>query len=88
MQLKQIQIDFDLFCDLYAYFYENHKDFDPSSDIWYRIEDKMDKVVARELFTKYKRAATPEEREAARKKYLDYRGISKSFRTDKEERGI
>lgn len=45
---------------------------------------KLDKMVQRELFTKYKNAITPEEREKARIKYLDSVGIHQDFRTDRE----
>lgn len=73
--MKNVQIDFDLFCDLYRYFYDLDCKSALASDIWIRIENKMDHVVARDLFSKYKRAATREEQEAARKAYLKFKGI-------------
>ena len=85
--MKQVQIDIELFCDLYEYFCENHAEGDVTSDIWKELESKMDKLIAHELFSEYKRAPTPEERETARRKYLDHAGISKKFRTDEECRG-
>lgn len=83
---KQIQIDFELFCDLLSYFHnhqEEQHDYD-YDEIYEKLSDKADKIINRELFSKYKRAATPEERERYRQEYLNRREISKSFRTDKE----
>ena len=44
------------------------------------ICDKLDREIDRELYTKYKSAPTPEQREQARKEYLDRKGIHKDFR--------
>lgn len=44
------------------------------------LESKLDKIIARNNYTKSLTAETPEEREAARKAYLDSRGIKKDFR--------
>lgn len=41
---------------------------------------KLDAMVMRELYTKYKAAPTEEEKEKARKEYLDRRGVPESFR--------
>ena len=86
--MKQVQIDIELFCDLYEYFCENHAEGDVTSDIWKALDDKMDKLIAHALFTKYKRAATPSEREAARKEYLKHRGVSSKFMTEEEQHGL
>lgn len=37
-------------------------------------------MVRHELYAKYKTALTPEEREEARQRYLDERGIPQSYR--------
>ena len=41
---------------------------------------KLDKMVMRDLYGKSKTAPTKEEREQARKEYLDRRGVPESFR--------
>lgn len=49
-------------------------------EIKQELEKKLDKMVMRDLYGKYKTASTEEEREQARKEYLDRRGVSESFR--------
>jgi len=44
------------------------------------LEQKLDALVRRELYTKYKTAPTKEEQEKARREYLDKRGILDYFR--------
>lgn len=44
------------------------------------LEEKLEALVRRELYTKYKTASTPEDREKARKEYLDKRGVPENFR--------
>ena len=44
------------------------------------LEEKMEAMVRRELYTKYKTAPTEEEREKSRQEYLDRKGIPESFR--------
>ena len=44
------------------------------------LEQKLDALVMRELYTKYRTAPTEEEREKARREYLDKRGVPESFR--------
>ena len=44
------------------------------------LEKKLDALVMRELYTKYKTAPSEEEREKARREYLDKRGVPESFR--------
>ena len=43
-------------------------------------ENKLDKMLMRDLYGKFKTAPTEEEREQARKEYLDRRGVPESFR--------
>ena len=40
----------------------------------------MDALVMRELYTQYKTVPTEEEKEKARREYLDKRGVPDSFR--------
>ena len=44
------------------------------------LEKKLDRMVMRDLYGKFKTAPTEEERERARKEYLDRRGVPESFR--------
>lgn len=48
--------------------------------IRYGLEQKLEAMVRHEWYAKYKTAPTPEEREAARQRYLDERGVPQSFR--------
>lgn len=87
MNQKQIQIEWDLFVDLYCYFFgETSPIGDEADAIRRQLSDKIDRIINRELFSRYKRAPTGEEREAARIAYLDRREISESFRSGKERK--
>jgi hypothetical protein len=44
------------------------------------MQEKLDAMVKRELYTTYKTAGTLEEREKARQEYLEKVGIPKDFR--------
>lgn len=44
------------------------------------VTERMDKMVMRDLYGKFKTAPTEEERERAKKEYLDRRGVPESFR--------
>ena len=44
------------------------------------LEEKLEAMVKRDLYTKYKTAPTEEEREKARLKYLDAVGMHEDFR--------
>ena len=44
------------------------------------LEEKLEAMVKRELYTKSKTAETEAEREEARKKYLDKVGMHRDFR--------
>ena len=54
--------------------------FRSSDEICKGLEEKMDHLVNRQLYTQSKTAATEEEREKARKGYLDKKGIQENFR--------
>lgn len=82
---RQVQIDLDLFLDLLDYFEGEYQGAEFLADsIRKQLDSKLDKLIARELFTKYKRSPTGAEREQARKAYLDHRGVLKDWRTDEE----
>ena len=56
------------------------EDVDCETEIKRELEKKLDKMVMRDLYGKFKTAPTEEEREQARKEYLDRRGVPESFR--------
>ena len=56
------------------------EDVDCENEIKQELEKKLDKMVMRDLYGKFKTAPTEEEREQARKEYLDRRGVPESFR--------
>ena len=55
-------------------------DDDYEDEIRHGLEQKLEAMVRHELYAKYKTALTPEEREEARQRYLDERGIPQSYR--------
>ena len=81
---KNVQIESDLFIALLDYFNDPESNAYMSEEIRKKLDDKLDKLINHELFTKYKRASTPTEREEARKEYLKQRGISKDFVSEHE----
>ena len=56
------------------------EDVDCENEIKQELEKKLDKMVMRDLYGKFKTAPTEEEREQARKEYLDRRGVPESCR--------
>ena len=77
MELKNIQISEQLFSALLKYHLLEVETV--SSEIKKGLEEKLETVVKRELYTKYKTAPTEEEREKARQEYLEKVGIQKKF---------
>lgn len=80
--MNKIQLDFGLFIDICGYFLRD--DTQLASGIREQLQEKCDRLISRELFSRYKRTATSAEREAARREYLDHRGILPDFRTSDE----
>lgn len=76
--MKHVQISQELFFSLMKYFLIGQEELLP--EIQKGLEQKLDSLVMRELYTKYKTAPTEEEREKARREYLDKRGVPDSFR--------
>ena len=76
--MKSVQIPYDLFVDLVLYHLNGEDDFD--EEIRQGLEQKLEAMLRRDLYAKYKTALTGEEREIARREYLDWRGVSESFR--------
>ena len=76
--MKNVQISQELFIALMRYFLLEQEELYP--EIKKGLEKKLDALVMRELYTKYKTAPSEEERGKARREYLDKRGVSESFR--------
>ena len=76
--MKNVQISQELFIALTKYFLFEQE------NLWLEIrkglEQKLDSLIMRELYTKYKTAPTEEEKEKARQEYLNKKGIHSSFR--------
>ncbi len=83
-----IQIPVELMAELIEYFYPDSESERPegalADNIRCQIEDKMQKITNRALFTDYKTATTSEQRESARRAYLKERGFSDSFISNSE----
>ena len=82
--MANIQIPEDLFYDILRYYIISSKGEDVPEELDKRVfdglSDKVQKITDRELYTAYKTAPTEEEREKARQKYLDSKGIPKNVR--------
>lgn len=76
--MKNIQISEQLFFSLVRYHLVEMESELPQ--IKKGLMDKMETMVMRELYSKYKTAPTEEEKEKARQEYLDKRGVPDSFR--------
>ena len=76
--MKQIQIPEQLFFSLIKCHLADMESELP--EIKKGLMDKMDAMVMRQLYSKYKTAPTEEEKQKARKEYLDKRGVPDSFR--------
>ena len=76
--MKSVQIPYELFVALVEYHLAY--DDDCAGEIRQGLEQKLDALVRHELYAKYKTAPTEEEREQARKEYLDKRGVFPDFR--------
>lgn len=76
--MKNVQISEELFIAIIRYFMLEQGELLPQ--IKQGLEKKLDAMVMRELYTKYKTAPMGEEKEKARKEYLNKRGMPESFR--------
>ena len=76
--MKQVQISEDLFLSLVKYHILEY--YNEEEKIVNQLNEKLDRMVNRNLYTKYKTAPTEEEKEKARQEYLDRKGIHSSFR--------
>ena len=76
--MKSVQIPYDLFVDLVLYHLNSENDFD--EEIRQGLEQKLDAILNRQLYSRYKTAPTEEQQEQARQEYLDRRGVPQSYR--------
>ena len=77
-KMKNIQISEQLFFALLKYHLLEADEVLP--EIKKGLEEKLEAMVRRELYTKYKTAPTEEEREKARQEYLEKVGMHRDFR--------
>ncbi len=76
--MKNVQISKELFVKLIKYHHFEKYEFE--DEIKTELEKKLNSMVMREHYTEYKTAPTESEREEARKKYLDEKGVPERFR--------
>ena len=76
--MKNIQISEQLFFSLIKYHLVDIESELP--EIKKGLMDKMDSISMRLLYSKYKTAPTEEEKQKARREYLDKCGVPESFR--------
>ncbi len=76
--MKNVQIPEQLFFALLKYHLLDMGEVLP--EIKKGLEEKMEAMLKRELYTKYKTALTEEEREKARREYLERVGMHRDFR--------
>ena len=76
--MKNVQISEQLFFTLLKYHLLDMDEVLP--EIKKGLEEKVEAMMKRELYTKYKTAPTEEEREKARQEYLERVGIHRDFR--------
>lgn len=76
--MKTVQIPYSLFFKLYGYFVCKMP-IDEEA-VCKQLEEKYMKICRHTLYTSSKTAATEEEREDSRRRYLDEIGMHKSFR--------
>lgn len=76
--MKSVQIPYDLFLDLAMYHLRGEDDYE--EEIRRGLEQKLDAMLNRQLYSRYKTAPTEEEREQAQQEYLDRRGVPQSYR--------
>ncbi len=76
--MKNVQIPYELFLDLIRY--HLLEEDDPAEDIQKALEQKLEAMIDRQLYSQYKTAPTEEQREKARQEYLNRRGVPESYR--------
>ena len=75
--MKTVQIPYDLFLDLAMYHLRGEDEYE--EEIRQGLEQKLDAILNRQIYSRYKTAPTEEEREQARQEYLDRRGVPRAI---------
>ena len=76
--MKQVQISEDLFLSLVKYHILEY--YNDKEKIVKELQQKLDTIINRNLYTQYKTSSSEEEKEKARQKYLNRKGIHSNFR--------
>lgn len=76
--MKNVMIPEELFGKIIKYHLLDQEQ--EAGDIRKGLEKKLDAMVNREVYSKFKTAPTEEEREKFRQEYLDRKGMQESFR--------
>lgn len=82
--MKQVQITQDLFALLCYYFLEGEHDDTITEEIEKQLNEKLEAMIRRQIFSEYKTAQNGTEREKLRKEYLDRVGVLEAFRSATE----
>lgn len=83
--MSSVNINEDLFRELLNIFFSEDPPQSYEADIiCQQLEEKLDKLISRELFLKYKRSPCGAEHETYRQRYLNHKCIPQSFRTRNE----
>jgi hypothetical protein len=78
--------DYSNHCDSFQEELERDYYHHLSEEISRELQEKVDKMLDRIAFSKYKNAPTPEQREEARKEYINRKGIPRLYRSEIEVR--
>lgn len=76
--MANVQIPEELFMNLVKYHLCGINELD--QQIKKGLQEKLDNMARHDLYSKYKTAATAEEKEKARREYLEKKGIPDKFR--------
>ena len=77
-KVKSVLIPQELFADLVKHHLLDVEGLE--SRIRSGLETKLNRYEEHQLYSRYKMSPDPEEKEAARKKYLDKKGVPEDFR--------
>lgn len=77
---SSVNISGELWKLLFSYHVMNYKDAETEEKIKALMNDKVQKMINRDVYSKYKTASSDREREEARQQYLDNKGIPEDFR--------
>lgn len=80
MKEKSISIPQELWLDIVYYFMIEDGTSSRVPRIRRGITNKLERMIEHDLYTEYKTAKSEEEKEQARKKYLESKGIPADFR--------